>query len=467
MSWGLSSERVFCISSNGTPSKIGPGKYDTGVHMGNTKPMKAPFNASSQPPKDPLSKNPGPGQYEAKPISETRPYANVFHSRSKRQLYPKSQTPAPTMYATLKDWVPEPPPIPHTKPVPENRPITGFVGQNNVVGFEQSEETGEWLPIKKLERDQSALGPGTYDPVLPGRENPPVSLGMDATRNLYGTPPQYPGPGAYSPIQRDTRIPIAISQKAEEKITSSVRKIYSGPRVWTSLADETSAVFRFHGERPLFPRVEKTPDPGVYDLSLPRKKELGDHSGFGVRADRKGYGPVSDTPGPGAYNVTAGRWIKKGKHPVRQAVDRAPPPEDTVPGPGSYNPELPGSRARARPNSVFMSRASRAGTDATDPPGPGNYSPKTMDGYGKLPMKIRQSRFEKVGNWIEMSKKTTPSPDKYETSPETAHGRTIPRDARFKSEKRGKTPGPGTYEVKHETLYRKSHNSSIPRMCDA
>lgn len=427
--------------------------------------MKAPFNAGSHPPKDPLSRNPGPGQYEAKPINETRPYADVFHSRSKRQVYPKSQTPSPTTYASLKDWVPEPPPISHPRPVIENRPISGYVGQNNVVGFEQSEETGEWLPIKKIDRDQTTLGPGTYTPVLPSRETPTVCLDMDATRNLYGTPLGYPGPGAYSPMQRDTRIPIAISKKTEERITSSVRKIYSGPRVWTSLAGETNAVFRFHGDRQLFPLAEKTPDPGVYDLSPPKKREFGNHTAFGVHSDRKSYDTPSDTPGPGAYNVTAGRWIKKGKHPVRQAVDRGA--GDNVPGPGSYDPELPGDRNRARPNSVFMSRASRGGKDATDPPGPGNYSPKTLDEYGKVPVKIRQSRFERVGNWIEMSKKPTPSPDKYRPlEGESGKGKTIPRDTRFKGERRGRTPGPGAYEVKHETMYRKSHNSSIPRMVD-
>lgn len=309
------------------------------------------------------------------------------------------------------------------------------------------------------------IGPGTYNPNLPERDVPTISLGMDATRDLFGTPPDVPGPGAYNIPELNTKLPVAISKRVEERPSSSVRKIHCGPKAWTSLANETNAVFKFQGERRIFPPGDKTPDPGYYNPELPSGKEAGDRSSFSVRSKRQEIFPTVETPGPGTYNIKD-KWIKDKRPTTPRAVSEQVIPTAFVPGPGAYDTELK-RKIDKRPNSVFMSRSKRTSSASTDPPGPGQYSPKIIDEYRKVPKKIRQTRYEKVGDWLEQSKKKTPAPDAYQNlEGDLRRGRTIPKSPRFEHEHRNRVPGPGTYEVKHGTMFRRSHNSSIPRMPD-
>jgi hypothetical protein len=57
----------------------------------------------------------------------------------------------------------------------------------------------------------------------------------------------------------------------------------------------------------------------------------------------------------------------------------------------------------------------------------------------------------------------TPSPDAYQKIElDTGRGKTIPKSPRFEPRQTRDVPGPGTYEVKHNSLLRRSRNSSIP-----
>jgi hypothetical protein len=99
----------------------------------------------------------------------------------------------------------------------------------------------------------------------------------------------------------------------------------------------------------------------------------------------------------------------------------------------------------------------------SDSPGPGNYTPQLIDRWKKLPVQIHNARFEKHGDWIEMSKITTPSPDAYQKLDlDLNAGRTIPKSPRFEPLKKNRIPGPGTYNIKHSSMFRKSRNSSVP-----
>ena len=146
MSWALSSKREFSLESHSTPKPVGPGKYDVSREIGNSKPMKAPFNVRAGPPIDHLSGIPGPGQYEAKPVDESQcDYASVFNSRTKRSLYGKFPPyPAPDRYSEIKDWTPAPPPEPRPNYEPEPyRPPSGFFGQPNIAGYAENEVVTE------------------------------------------------------------------------------------------------------------------------------------------------------------------------------------------------------------------------------------------------------------------------------------------------------------------------------------
>jgi hypothetical protein len=344
------------------------------------------------------------------------------------------------------------------KPTVESRAASGFVGQS-VVGYRQDDTTGEWLPIKKFVSGPGAIGPGTYDPQYSADPDiTPVCLDMSANRDLYGSPVENPGPGAYTPMTPDLRIPRVIGNRIEAVPSTSIRKIYSGPRVWTSLATETHPVFRFHGERKLFPEVEETPDPGQYDIAPPPTQVPGDRSGFGARGTRQPLYSMDDNPGPGTYDIT-GRWIGRRTSTVRRAVDHDDP-STIAPGPGAYDPHPAADGDGVHPHSVFLSGAARTQKVTTLPPGPGRYSPKFIL---KSPARIHQGRFERHGNWIEQSKIEGPSPDAYqEIMCNRGEGKTIPKSPRFERMSVNGVPGPGTYAVKHQSFLKRSRNSSVP-----
>ena len=460
MSWRLNAPRDFCIAIKSTPAQLGPGRYNVESSIGNSKPMKAPFNIRAGPPRDPAAANPGPGQYNPDLPTGWHPNNSVFNSRSKRELYNLNLgVPSPTEHSHIEDWTPAAPPIAPKRTQIDARRPSGYVGQSSVVGYAQSGD-GSWLPVRENERGPEMIGPGSYDPVYRERENS-VSLGMDASRDVFRGERDNPGPGAYHIVEKDTRLPIAISNRVVSRPSSSVRKIYMGQRVWTSLAAETSACFKNHGPRQLFGNPGDTPAPCAYDPELPKSRIDGDRSSFGVRAERKWLEQPKDTPGPGAYDIPDYIWVRRSNSTIPKAVDVAK--LSNVPGPGAYDPELPQRGKKA--NAVFMSQAPRSQSGETDPPGPGQYSPKIIDDVGKVHQKIHHSRFDKVGDWLEMSKKKTPSPDAYQKL-KTDHGNgvTIAKSKRGDLFDKNKNPGPGTYEVKHSTMFRKSHNSSIPPM---
>ncbi|OHS99631.1 hypothetical protein TRFO_33865 [Tritrichomonas foetus] len=479
MSWGLFSERLFSLANKNTPESIGPGKYDTMPHIGNDKSMKVPFNNGAPPPKDPYAKNPGPGAYEPKKVEYgNKNYSSVFDSKTKRKAYTENtiRNPSPTAYSHLDSWMPEPPAIPK-KDLPRYKIPSGFVGQN-VTGYIEN-ETGEMVPVKKPFHDQTYLGPGYYDPELPSKENPPVSLEMSANRDLYGIPPDVPGPGAYHPIHRDTRIPTVIAERPKEKVVYTNRPMYTGPRVWTSLANETNACFKTRGTRHIFPPGDPTPDPTAYDMTLPQSKKHGDLSSFGVKSDRPPIHNPDDNPGPGTYNVKGPKWVKKGKPTTAKAIHKDVIPTAYVPGPGAYDPvPTPKKRPDNRPNSVFSSKTARTYSSETLPPGPGKYTPYMKpllkedpknkklhftDVQKHQPPNIEESRFPAFGNWFASIKKDLPGPDQYQhIESDLSKGRTIPLSPRFEITHKNRDPGPGAYDITHKTMLRHSFNSSIP-----
>ena len=147
---------------------------------------------------------------------------------------------------------------------------------------------------------------------------------------MRGTAPDVPGSGAYLIPELNTKIPVAISKLAEERPSSSVRKIHCGPKAWTSLAAETNAVFKFQGDRQIFPPGDPTPDPGYYNPESARRKEAGDRSSFVC-------GPIDRK----SFQVSRHLYGIKGKRlTTPQAVVEDVIPTAYVPGPAAYNVDL-------------------------------------------------------------------------------------------------------------------------------
>ena len=508
MSWGLFSDRLFVLSNKNTPEAIGPGKYDVEPVLKTFKTMKVPFNSGSSFPRANTTRVPGPGSYNTENRSSSAVNTSVMNSKTERKCFTEfvPNNPSPTEYCHLNDWTPEPHAIPKVK-LPTQRAYSGFVGQKGVAGYALVDGDGEvsldtstsrrempanpetphymigkhyvMKPITKAATDETYIGPGTYDPEIPEMSKPPVSMEMSAKRDLYGKIPDFPGPGAYSPDKTDTRIPTVIRDKPKQKVKMTNRPIYTGPRVWTSLANETNACFKTKGTRHIFPPGDPTPDPTSYNPEFPKSKKHGDMSGFGTKAKRPPLHTIDTNPGPGAYNVKGPKWIKKGNAGPRAITQFDPVlPSAYVPGPGAYDPlEQETKRPDYRPNSVFTSKSSRDTSAETLPPGPGRYSPH-LDPYLKEdpkkkklwfsdvkksePPQITESRFPKFRNIFEFDK-SNPSPDSYQKIEcDLSKGRTIPTSPRFEITHKNRDPGPGAYEVVHKTMLRHSYNSSIP-----
>lgn len=286
-------------------------------------------------------------------------------------------------------------------------------------------------------------------------------MNVQAERNLYGKTSDVPGPGYYTLTRPyDHRIPIKIREQLPLPIVTSTRVIHQGPTTWASLASSTNACFKTKAERSIFPRVEETPDPAAYEQIPIVPPKPGDPSGFGSRADRFLPDHRYDTPGPGAYENILPKWTTKTTPTTRHAVDR--PRTDVTPGPGQYEQFRP--RDASRPSSVFAAQDKRAlWYGRSKVPGPGAYNP-LMPGDAPRPKKIHE-KF-KHDDWVNPQILADPSPDAYQSIDHVPQGpsRTIGRASSTKWSSHEDVPGPGYYEVTHQSFLRKSHNSSIPPM---
>jgi hypothetical protein len=116
------------------------------------------------------------------------------------------------------------------------------------------------------------------------------------------------------------------------------------------------------------------------------------------------------------------------------------------------------ARTDGKRDRVFTSHASREPPKPRKGPAPGDYDPRIPDGVGAVPQSIHESRFAKFADWIDHSKADVPPPDAYQQirmSP--GKGITIAKTTRDGTDG-DKFPGPGTYDVLHESLSKKSKN---------
>ena len=365
--------------------------------------------------------------------------------------------------------------------------MTCFVGQD-VTGY-TTNDVGEWLPIKKKQKPPSEIGPGTYNPTEPLSRSYGYGLkGSGPRPDIFpGSRSISPGPATYLPQLKPSRQAPRLSSKTSlvsrsvglnnsnqlKNSKGSTNSLFNhvsdtpgpilGPTPWVSPEPESSVGFKSRSERTIFPSTT-TPSPTSYyhasriptcSDSLPR----GPRTVFGVNN--------SSAPAPDSYTLPS-NWIKKGPQNVN--IRRASDSNELIsnsPGPGAYDTNISDFNDRKTATSVFASRTVRDskpffGTLDSDDPGPGSYNPKINDDSHKVPTQIHESRFCSNGGWIDEEKATYPGPANYQEVV-VAPGKGIMISNLGRTERKTKdiSPGPGHYDVVHNSLLPRSYNSAV------
>jgi hypothetical protein len=283
-----------------------------------------------------------------------------------------------------------------------------------------------------------------------------LSIGRADDRPIFGKLPTNPGPGTYTPVEVEDRLPIAISKTGRMKFVEGGPVPTLGPEPWVTPAADASAAFRAMSPRNPFPKVEETPAPVAY--YRPKRERFEPGVGLGYRADRTFGAPLTDGPGPGAYEARV-RWIRTRKSALDRAIPDPINRKSYVPGPGTYQLRATWGGENSRAHSVFVSRTVRKELEPEEGPAPDAYRPKILDPVGKVPPSIHEARFAKFGDWVDYSKAEVPPPDSYqEVTIAPGKGMTFSRIGREVIEKDG-FPGPGHYDVLHRPFYVRSLNA--------
>ena len=466
MTWAQSSDRKFDNMIHTTPDNVGPGLYDITPVIGNKKPLKAPFGARSNREIFPQSKEdvPPPGSYDAKLFDNEIKISSVFHSNSKRGYFSVSQTPDPTRYSLQKEWgKTAPAPKRYKRPNPTAKPMTVFFGQKGVNGF-KTNKNGEWVPIKQREKGPEFLGPGTYDPEGPFDTKIPFQINTHGNRSdLFSRSQSMPGPGEYSPTFANKRklLPVIAKTLPKHVVQEDVPE-FVPPEPWIKDTDnlQPTAAFRSKNVRETFVVNSDTPGPASYYRTAQLPQEYFDNSCFGVRAERKIMDVKNDNPGPGQYNIKEPRDTTVGIK-IHSLVSEPPTLKTDVPGPGAYNDNRAIQRPPPRAISVFTSKVPRETDPRTDVPGPGRYNPIIDDHSRAVPISIKENSGGGVA-WVNKTQMENPDPTAYQhIINEPKKGLTISRLERT-SNAATDVPGPGQYNVVHDSLLHKSFNSGVP-----
>ena len=452
MDWKRETGRDLTLSSSQTPESVGPGSYNIvqenkvplipGVAFGTT--AMRDFSLSAR------DVTPAPGTYEVGPYS-SRSSTAVFHSSSRRDVFPSNDNPSPADYSRLDDWTPKRNEFSKIR-TDKYRPESPMVGQD-VVGYVERGD-GSLKAVKKFRKDETYLAPGTYSPQYDDISKP-HSMKETYRSIRFDDGKGTPGPGSYSPKEVQTKMKSQIRPKTR---TQEIQPPLSGELQHTPWKTETrpSSGFKSRSKREIFVDSQKTPSPTAY-AQKEYKRPTSSVSGFGQRSLRFHDSP-NDIPGPGQYEAKKVDWVpnKGTRQGTIRSKTRGPYDESSTPGPGSYNIAT-NLGSKKRPNSSFTRAKRKDLYDEQNNPGPGSYDidrSLTISG-----LEIHGSRLDH-GSIFSAVPRDNPAPNAYYQtySSLSSRGCTIPRDDRFKVTG-SDTPGPGSYNIGQSSMIRKSYHA--------
>jgi hypothetical protein len=469
MTWSQSSLRKFILNNDTTPSRVGPGSYNTTSSLlKKAKTRRSQTFSSAQRDIFPRQElvTPGPGFYSSAhaftPLNN-RSESSFFQSRTARDIFKSSNSdfPSSANYAQLEEWgkvkVARPPPNrpKRKKYIPYVRETMNFLDDNGR------------LVVKNVKPvTEEDIGPGRYNPnddeTTRVHEINRTKRDLDIFNTANNTTPV---PTRYTIPEVDTRIPRKIGEILKEKEPDICHELgdpftYEPPRGQT-------ASFKSRTSRDFFTDCENdVPGPGTYFKSiLPEKKKpnlYGDTGViFGTRSVRFNKN-TSDTPAPNTYNPH--NEVRRSDGPASVLKNRAKVPElfscNDVVGPGTYNILRKSMKPQLSP--AFADGEQRLPDYDKGFPGPADYSPQWEE---EKAASIFFTRYENVGNWAYNQYSDNPSPQDYNVLTPFTDGKrgiTISRTQRFRKGSKEKFPGPGDYDTS-QPFIKPSFNSAVPR----
>ena len=273
-------------SSNSTPSKLGPGAYNTMPTFGNKKPMKRPFGSSFN---NNYSGMPIYGK-DAPPVGTYNPIidpppkvAKQKFSKSKRDTYQEEEkkgVPAPGSYGELESWIPE---TKHVARIVPPRPEKKFFHNLPKASYIPEPELGIKLSMDSNQsREKQWVGPGTYDSDKLNTVFQPkytFSIGKSRPMSIINEykPNQNPGPGAYNVSLPKSRLSHVIRSSAGDRLHMTSNEntstgTFLGPEPWAYAYPETSQAFRSKSKRFDSPPKNDNPGPADYFQTEPPKR---------------------------------------------------------------------------------------------------------------------------------------------------------------------------------------------------
>ncbi|OHS98406.1 hypothetical protein TRFO_35230 [Tritrichomonas foetus] len=474
--WCRSTARDFSFAKSNTPEQVGPGSYN--VETSSPRSARSPsacfkrndVGASRDIFQVTSIVTPSPADYDQPFLNTRLACTSSFQSKTKRNLFNLQNNPGPCEYGEVHDWKPE-----NSKKRARmassyrQKPISGNVGQD-VLGYELKDD-GSVRVVKKLFHGPEWVGPGSYSPQ--NQSSSRVHSLNECYRHCeLWDENDNPGPGKYSPLESDKKYMRRISDKpkSDEVIphkSEGLSQVEWGPHLEKGRNSQNS-IFKSKTTRKLYPEVEETPSPAAYRVESSRKSGTSmSNAAFGQRSPR--FDDKTEiSPGPGQYESKKMAWGKKGSSLVRRAVDKYDPSSES-PGPGAYSPKQGNSfnkrKKDSRPTSSFASQSKRGWENSTCSPGPGAYNVGRRSESANRKKTIHASRFKETNNFMYNPYMDNPSPADYQHIEKVSkRGRSISRSDRFDN-RVNDTPGPGSYEIVHSSMLKKSNHIDFRGLC--
>lgn len=268
-----------------------------------------------------------------------------------------------------------------------------------------------------------------------------------------------PGPGAYTPELRTTRLRTTIQGKYESKppeppLSGELKHTSWAPakRPTSEFKSRTKRTGVFDSEN----AMTISPSPTSYQKTerSTLKVKTQTVGNFGSRALRF-HDLEENGPGPGAYDPKAPEWTGSQRGCKIHVKSKQKKKDLNTPGPGSYNISPQWERRTDRPKSSFGSARRLEWSENPDTPGPGSYFIDRSIRIHGIEMHGARNNHNSIFN---VPTRDTPAPGSYQSqSSLSSRGSTISRQERFR-ETVVDTPGPGSYNVTAGPFIKRSYH---------